>query len=97
MFIDLDGSEDDDQVEDAAPDPISDAATSPGLTVNDDQNPDTAAASAITFQTAALDPALESFVIDPDLEKLCTTCVASKSTQTVKRHKSMTPTNKKLE
>lgn len=64
---------------------------------DDNQDADTATAPAPTFQTSALDPALESSAIDPDFEKLSTTCVASKSTRTVKRHKSMTPVNEKLE
>lgn len=44
-----------------------------------------------------LAPTFQSSALDPDLENLCTTCVASKSTRTVKRHKSMTPTNEKLD
>ena len=55
----------------------------------------------LTFQIFATNPALDSALeistINPDLKKLCTTCVVSKSTQTVKRHKSMTPANAKLE
>lgn len=57
--------------------------------------------AAPIFQTFATDPVLdlgfETSTIDPDLEKLCTTCVASKSTQTVKHHNNMIPANDKLE
>ena len=65
-----------------------------------EQNTDTAVA-ALIFQTFATDPtldsALETSTIDPDPKKLCITCVASKSTRTIKRHKNMTPANDKLE
>lgn len=69
---------------------------------DEDNNPNQSdkqkdADQALTFQTSALDPALETSTINPDLKKLCTTCIASKSTRTVKRHKSMTPANEKLE
>ena len=56
---------------------------------------------ALIFQTFASDQALDStlktLTIDPDLEKLCTTFVTSKSTQIVKWHKNRTPANNKLE
>lgn len=58
------------------------------------------AIAALTFQTFASDPALNSVfktsTINSDLEKFCITYIASKSTQTVKWYKSMTPANDKL-
>lgn len=59
------------------------------------------AVAAFIFQISAPDPALdlaiETSTIDPNLKKLYTTCIASKSIQIIKRHKSITPTNEKLE
>lgn len=51
----------------------------------------------LALQSSAIDLDLLDPDIDLDLDKLCTTCMTSKSMQTVKRHKSMTPTSEKLE
>lgn len=64
---------------------------------NSDKQENQDTSLALALQISALDPILETLAIDPDFEKLCTTCVANKSTQTVKRDKSMTSANKKLE
>lgn len=49
------------------------------------------------FQTSAVNPVLKTSAINPDLEKLCITYVASKSTQIIKYYKNITSANKKLE
>lgn len=47
---------------------------------NSDEQEHTDTSLALALQTSALDPTLETSAIDPDFEKLCTTCIASKST-----------------
>lgn len=94
VFVDSEESEHDTSEEDNTAEDVN--------VVDESEQHDTdTAVAALTFQTSAIDPALDSTLetsaIDPDLEKLCTTCVASKSTRTVKRHKSMTPASEKLE
>lgn len=64
---------------------------------NSDKQNNTNISLALALKTSALNPILEISAIDPDFEKLCMICVASKSTRTVKRHKSMTSANEKLE
>lgn len=59
------------------------------------------AVAAFIFQISAsdlaLDLAVETSTINPNLKKLYTTCIASKSIQIIKRHKSITLINEKLE
>lgn len=64
---------------------------------NSDEQENSDRSLALALQTSALDPTLETSAIDPDFKKLCITCVVRKSTRTVKRHKSMTLANEKLE
>lgn len=63
---------------------------------NLDKQENTNTSLVFAFETSALNPILETSAIDPDFKKLCITCVASKSTPTVKCRKSMTPINEKL-
>ena len=76
VFVDSEESEHDTCNED-------NTAEDDNIVNKSERNTDTTVA-ALTFQTFAPDPALDSALeistIDPDLEKLCTTCVASKST-----------------
>lgn len=61
--------------------------------------------TALTFKTSKLDTTIDftlksnfkTSAVDPDLEKLCIMCIASKSTRTEVQHKNMIPIYEKLE